>query len=161
MLLQKIFHVRRNLAETKASLGNLHQYRRHLEGVQKALVTADGVAQFDFVTNTGFRAHFVATELPADDENQILFKSTAGNVDAAGLIEFYEIRPGLTEVQITVEYSIGSALQRVIDGLTSGFERYLNRQVRRLQAALDGAPMPLRSSAKNFGFVPQLTPLAH
>jgi len=161
MLLQKIFHVHHNLADTKARLGNLHSYRRHLEGVQKALITADGVAQFDFVSPTGFRGHFVAAELPAEEDHQLLFKSTAGNVEVAGLIEFYEIRPGLTEVQLTLEYSISSTFHSVINGLTAAFEHYINRQIRRLQDALNGVPMPARKQEKARVYTAHLPQLAH
>ena len=162
MLLQKIFHVHRNLAETKAQMTNLHNFRRHLEGVNKATVTADGIAQFDF--NAGkFHGHFVAVELPTEDPNQVLFKSTAGNVDVAGLIEFFEIRPGLTEVQVTAEYSISSPLHHLVNLFTAGFDRFLNRQLRRLQCALDGAPMAVPALKKQSlrGWAAQLPLLAH
>lgn len=161
MFIQKIFHVHHSLSETKARLGNLHSYRRHLEGVQKALITADGVAQFDFVAPTGFRGHFVAVELPAEEDHQLLFKSTAGNVDVAGLIEFYEVRPGLTEVQLTLEYSLSSTFHSVINSLTAAFEHYLNRQIRQLQAALNGAPLPVRQEGRSRGFATHLPQLAH
>lgn len=147
MLLQKIIHVHQGIEETKRRLANLHNYRRHFEGVQKALITADGVAQFDCTVANGFRAHFVLVELPTSDENQVFFRSTAGNMEVAGLIEFFEIRPGLTEVQLTLEYSIKSPVHSVVDRLGGGVERFVNRQLRRLQAVLDGCPLPLPEPA--------------
>jgi hypothetical protein len=163
MVLQKIIHVRQGLEETKARLSNLHNFRRHFEGVQKALITADGTAQFDCTMPNGFRAHFVLVELPTSDANQVFFRSSAGNMDLAGLIEFFEIRPGLTEVQLTLEYSIKSPVHSFVDSMTGSVERFVNRQLRRLQAVLDGCPLPLpqpkskRQKSRLFtGHLPQL-----
>jgi hypothetical protein len=103
----------------------------------------------------------VAVELPAEEDHQLLFKSTAGNVEVAGLIEFYEIRPELTEVQLTLEFSITSTFHSVINGLTAAFEHYLNRQIRRLQAALNGAPIPVRQENRSRSFRTHLPQLAH
>jgi hypothetical protein len=163
MLLQKIIHVRQGLEDTKSRLANLHNYRRHFEGVQKALITAEGVAQFDCTMQNGFRAHFVLVELPTEEENQVFFRSTAGNVDVAGLIEFFEIRPGLTEVQLTVEYSLKSPVQSLLDSVTGGVERFVNQQLRRLQAVMDGNPLPLPQPAtqKSRSFGTHLPQLAH
>lgn len=163
MLLQKIIHVHQGIEETKSRLANLHSFRRHFEGVQKALITADGVAQFDCTIANGFRAHFVLVELPTSEENQVFFRSTAGNMDVAGLIEFFEIRPGLTEVQLTLEYSIKSPFHGIIDSITGGVERFVNRQLRRLQAVLDGCPLPLpqTESKKSRTFTAHLPQLAH
>ena len=162
MLLQKIIHVHQGIEETKARLSNLHSYRRHFEGVHKALITADGVAQFDCNVTNGFRAHFVLVELPTTEDNQVFFRSTAGNMEVAGLIEFFEIRPGLTEVQLTLEYSIKSPVHKLLDRLTSGTERFVNRQLRRLQAVLDGCPLPLpQETRKHRLFTAHLPQLAH
>lgn len=164
MLLQKIIHVHQGIEETKRRLANLHSFRRHFEGVQKALITADGVAQFDCTIANGFRAHFVLVELPTSEENQVFFRSTAGNMDVAGLIEFFEIRPGLTEVQLTLEYSIKSPFHGIIDSITGGVERFVNRQLRRLQAVLDGCPLPLpqtESKKSRRTFTAHLPQLAH
>lgn len=163
MLLQKIIHVHQGLEDTKTRLANLHNYRRHLEGVQKALITADGVAQFDCTMHNGFRAHFVLVELPTSEENQVFFRSTAGNVEIAGLIEFVEIRAGLTEVQLTLEYSLRSPIHKLLDSVTGSVERFLNQQLRRLQAVLDGNPLPLAQTAKqkNRTFGAHLPQLAH
>src|SRR4051794_26728528 len=112
MFIQKIFHVHSPLAETKTRLSRVQAYRAHLQGVRKALVTAEGVGQFDCALSRGLRAHCVLVELPTGEENQILFKSTTGNVNLAGVIEFVPIRENLTEVQLTIEYGFRS----VIDG---------------------------------------------
>jgi hypothetical protein len=142
MLLQKTFHIHKDISATKTRLANLQYYRRHLEGVEKAVITADGVAQFEFVAGNGFHGHFVTAELPTEDANQVLFQTTAGNVEIAGLIEFFEVRADLTEVQLTAEYTIKSPVHRLLDRLTGGIERFVNSQLRRLQAALDNAPFP-------------------
>ena len=165
MLLQKIIHVHQGIEETKSRLANLNQFRRHFEGVQKALITADGVAQFDCTMANGFRVHFVLVELPTSEENQVFFRSTAGNIELAGLTEFFEIRPGLTEVQLTLEYSIKSPVHSLVDRLTGGVEHFVNRQLRRLQAVLDGCPLPLPQPAEKQKrsrlFTARLPQLAH
>ena len=138
MFIQKIFHINLGAEQTRTRLSNLQIFRRHLEGVQKAVITVDGVAQFDCVTSNGFRAHAVVVELPTQDKNQVLFRSTAGNVELAGLIEFFEVKDDLTEVQLTLEYAIKSPVHSVLDSVTASMERFINRALGSLEAAING-----------------------
>jgi hypothetical protein len=139
MLIQKIFHVHQGLEETKARLAHVQNYRQYLEGVRKAVITEDGVAQFDCVLpDGGFRAHMVLVELPTQDENQVLFRSTAGNVEVSGLLEFFPIKDNLTEVQLTLDYSLRSPFASIFNAFTAPLERFMNRQLRRLQEILNG-----------------------
>jgi hypothetical protein len=140
MFIQKIFHVHQNLEETKASLAGIHRYRRHLDGVQKAVITADGVAQFDCMLPHALHTHCVLVGLPTPDSNEVLFRSTAGNVNISGLVEFFPIRDNLTEVQITIDYGFKSVMHSIVDGVTSAMEHFINHQLRRIQAHLDGMP---------------------
>ena len=143
MLIQKIFHVHQGLEATKARLAHVQSYRQYLDGVRKAVITEDGVAQFDCVIpDGGFRAHMVLVELPTQDENQVLFRSTAGNVEVSGLLEFFPIKDNLTEVQLTLEYSLRSPVASIFNVFTASLERFMNRQLRRMQAILNGEYLP-------------------
>jgi hypothetical protein len=139
MLIQKVFHVRHGLEETKTALRNVHLYRRQLNGLKKAVLTSDGVGQFDCEMPSGVRAHCVVAELPTADPNQALFQSTAGNVEISGLIEFIPVRDNLTEVQLTFEYSFKSAVHVLLDRVTNCTEHFLVSQLQRLEAWLDSA----------------------
>ena len=138
MLIQKVFHVHQNTEETKTRLANLHGYRRELEGFRKAVVTADGVGHFDFTTGNGFEAQFSAAELPSEDPDQVLFQSTEGNIEVAGMIEFVAIRENLTEVQITLDYTIKSPIHSILDAVTASVDRFVNQQLRRIQGHFEG-----------------------
>src|SRR3954470_5997155 len=104
MFIQKVLHIHRSLEETRAQLSKLPTLCPQFSGLDKAVVTEDGVGQFDCALPHGLRAHCVLVELPTADPNQVLFQSTAGNVELSGLIEFAPVRDNLTEVQITMEY---------------------------------------------------------
>ncbi len=147
MLIQKVFHVRHGLEETKAALKNVHLYRRQLDGMKKAVLTRDGVAQFDCEMPSGVHAHCVVAELPTDDPNQALFQSTAGNLEIAGLIEFIPVRDNLTEVQLTFEYSFKSVVHALLDRLTNCTEEFLIAQLQRLQDWLDSATARISGQA--------------
>lgn len=139
MLIQKIFHVHRNSADTKAALTGIRLFRRDPAGGKKTILTVDGVGQFDCEMPTGFRARCVLAELPASDPNQALFHSVEGNLEVAGLIEFIPIRENLTEVQLTLEYSIKSTFHSLLDCVTHSTEHFIDRQLERLEYWLDGA----------------------
>ena len=138
MLIQKVFHVHQNPEETKARLANLHGYRRELEGFRKAVVTADGIGHFDFATGNGFEAQFSVEELPSGNPDQVLFQSTEGNIEVAGMIEFCAVRENLTEVQITLDYTIKSPIHSVLDAVTASVDRFVNQQLRRIQGHFEG-----------------------
>jgi len=151
MFIQKIFHIRRGLQETKSALTKIHSYGRQLEGVRTAVITADGAGQFDCEFPSGFRAHCVLVELPTEDENQTLFQSTAGNMEVSGLVEFIPIRDNLTEVQLTMECSFKSAVHGFLDIVTNGAEHFFNRQLGRLETWLSSPAFSSHSPESRFG----------
>lgn len=163
MFIQKIFHIHQSVDETKSRLSNLQIYRRHLEGFKKAIVTADGVAQFDGVTSNGFHAHAVVVELPTEEPNQVLFSSTAGNVELAGLLEFFPVKDDLTEVQLTLEYAIKSPVHSVLDAVTASMERFISKGIANLAAAVNGSPNVAVPSCKSSParFLAHLPDFAH
>ena len=160
MLIQKIFHVRQDLDETKARLSNFHSYRRVFEGVNASLPPEDGIARFQFVTGNGFRADVELSEMGTEDSNQTLYQSTDGNMDVLALVEYFPIRKGLTEVHLTLEYTLRSHMHSVLDAVTASVDRFINRHLRRLQMHLSGsarAPQEPRYLAPgSFGREPQL-----
>ncbi len=158
MLIQKVFHVHLPISEAKEALANVHFYRRHLEGVKKAVLTSDGVGQFDCEMPNGYHAHCVLVELPTEEPNISLFQSTAGNLEVSGLVEFVPVRDNFTEVQLTVEYTFKSTIHALVDAMTNGAEQFLNRQLARLESWLDGAQQGLYGggSGRFMAHLPQL-----
>lgn len=154
MFIQKVLHIHRSLDETRAQLSNLASFRRQLPGVEKAVITEDGVAQFDCVLPRGLRVHCVLVELPTNDPNQLLFQSTTGNVELSGLIEFTPVRENLTEVQITMEYTLESPMAAVCDRLFRCVEQFFHRQLAAAQVQVEGALAAARSGVASH--LPQL-----
>ncbi len=161
MLIQKVFHVHRNSAETKAALTGIRLFRRAPAGDKKAVLTVDGVGQFDCEMPTGFRAHCILAELPASDPNQALFHSVEGNLEVAGLIEFIPIRENLTEVQLTLEYSIKSTFHTALDYVTHSTEHFIDRQLERLECWLDGSAVGALRDHSSPDFGDSLPQFAH
>ncbi len=138
MLIQKIFHVHKPLSETRYRLYNIASYRRQLEGVEKAMITADGIAHFQIEPSFGYDVVADLIELPNSTQERLLFGSISGNIDVAGVVEFYEVRENLTEIVLTIDYQLKNALARVVDSLTGSIDHFLNEQLVRLQTHFDG-----------------------
>ena len=66
------------------------------------------------------------------DPNRMLFRSIGGNVKLAGMIEFFSIRPNLTEVVLTLDYEVVSALRKV----TEVVDRFLNWQLAKIEGCI-------------------------
>jgi hypothetical protein len=138
MFFHKVFHIHQPLAETRRQLTQLATFRSRLPGLKKAIVSADGVAEFECEVDPQLELQAVLVELPTDDANQLLFRSTVGNVRVAGMLALCPIKPGVTEVQLTVDYTLESLLARALDFCTKRVERYVEGALRSLQACLNG-----------------------
>lgn len=138
MLIQKVFHVRQSLEATLARLADFRSYRRALEGVDVESWVSGDAAWLEFTTGNGFRAQLEFEALPSEEPNQVLFRTRRGNMQVVGLLECVAIRSDLTEVQLTLEYTIHSPMHSILDAVTASFDRFLNRQLRRLQTCLAG-----------------------
>ncbi len=138
MFIQKTFHIHQNIDETRAGLANIGAYKRDLEGVNKASVTADGIGRFEIETPSGTSVSVDLVEIISDDENKKYFRSVRGNVEMAGMIEFFAIKENFTEVVLSLDYEITSSWQRVYDVLTGAFDTFLNEQLQRIQSFFDG-----------------------
>ncbi len=143
MRIQKTFHILLPITQAQAGLANIHSYRRYLEGVTHASMTAEGEARIDFDAGNGFNASLDVREMPADAPGMVLFGSTGGDMEMAGVLEFFEVKQNLTEVTLTVDYTIQSRLYSAIDFLTSFFDRFVNRQISVIQAHFQGVAVPM------------------
>ncbi|HEX5175513.1 MAG TPA: hypothetical protein VFV83_00715 [Chthoniobacteraceae bacterium] len=155
MLIQKIFHVRLGLAEARSRLSRFHTYAHVLEDVDVASF-ADETALFEFTTKNGFEAKVELIGLPSDEETQTLFRSVGGNMQVAGMIEFVPIRDNCTEVQVTVEYAIHSPMHSVFDAVTNAVDRFVNKQLRRIEAHFKGRKFSGAETATRFVGAAQL-----
>jgi hypothetical protein len=143
MFIQKVFHIHRGLEEAKAVLKNVDLYGRELDGMKKAEITPDGAAQLECEMPSGLRTRCVICEVPTDQPNQALFRSTAGNMEICGLIEFIPIRAQLTEVQLTLDYAFESTIHSLIDRVTHDTDKFVNHLLERLLAWLNHAASTL------------------
>jgi hypothetical protein len=137
MFFQKVFHVRQPLVETRRQLTSLASFRGRLPGLKKAEVSKAG-AQIECTVDPRLDLHAILVELPTDEENQVVFQSTVGNVRVAGLIALTAIRPGVTEVMLAVDYSLCSIAGKLVDFCTRCVERYVENLLRALQGCLNG-----------------------
>src|SRR4051812_18009824 len=138
MFFHKVFHIHQPLAETRRQLTQLATFRSRLPGLKKAIISADGVAEFECSVDRQLELQAVLVELPTDDANELLFQSTVGNVRVAGMLALCPIKPGVTEVQLTVEDTLCSLVARALDFCTKRVERYVEGALRSLQACLNG-----------------------
>lgn len=138
MFIQKTFHIHQNIDETRAGLANIGAYRRDLEGVRTATMNADGVGRFEIETPSGTSVSVDLVEIISGDQNKKYFRSVRGNVQMAGMIEFFAIKENFTEVVLSLDYEITSSWQRVYDALTGAVDNFLNEQLLRIQSFFEG-----------------------
>ena len=96
-------------------------------------VTPEGKAHFVFRLPWGFRAEVELVRMPGETPGQTLFRSGRGNIEVLGALEYFAIRPNLTEVVLTLDYTIIPLVCRFIDSLNHSIDRFLNRQLERLE----------------------------
>ena len=73
-------------------------------------------------------------EVEGDNPAQTLFRSHRGNLEVVGVLEYFEVKPNLTEVVLTLEYRIHSPIFRILDYIGKGTDRFLNRQLEQIEA---------------------------
>jgi len=148
VLIQKTFHLHLVREVAQARLQNLEGYRRQLAHVKTADSTPEGGAHFVARLPWGFRADVELAPLPAEHPAQTLFHSTRGNVEVLGVLEYFEVRPDLTEIVLTLDYTICPWCSRWIDRLAHGIDRFLNRELACLERAFAPPPTLVYSHAK-------------
>ncbi len=137
MIIQKVVHAHLTPAETREKLLHLWGYRHHLSGVEKACIRQNGQSVWQLEIGNGMRAELELEYFFGDHPGQILFRSTAGNLNIVGMLEFTEIRADLTEVELAIEASFQSPVARMVDRMTNGLDRFLDRQLRGIRAYLE------------------------
>jgi uncharacterized membrane protein len=153
MLLQKTLHMSQSLDECKARLASIQSYRRQLVMVTKATVTSSKTVDFAFRGPLGFTAETVITALEEEAPDRVAFESWGGNIEIMGLVEFEEVRPGCTEVNIAVHYEIKNAFYAWLDRRFHFVDAFLTAELRSLRAHFEGIAAPVTESAAVYGML--------
>lgn len=143
MLLQKTLHMSQSLDESKSRLASIQSYRRQLLMVTKATVTSSKTLDFGFRGPLGFEANTVISAVQSDQPNQYAFESWGGNIDIMGLVEFDEVRPDCTEVNIAVHYEIKNPFFAWLDRQLGFVDSFLTAELRSLRAHFEGIAAPV------------------
>lgn len=147
MMLHKIFHMNQSAAETKRRLADVSGYRHHLDGIEKADRQAEGTSQWRLLLPLGFRADFSLTTVDVEGSDTLMFKSGSGDFEVVGMVSFQQIKPGLTEIDITVNYESTSPLFNVLDRALKIGDHFLVNQLRRVRAHFEGIAAPVHCTA--------------
>ena len=157
MMLHKIFHMNQSAAETKRRLADVSGYRHHLDGIEKADRQNEGQFQWRLLLPLGFRAEFSLQTMETED-NTVVFKSGTGDFEVVGMVTFQQIKPNLTEIDITVNYESTSPLFNVLDRALKIGDHFLVNQLRRIRAHFEGIAAPVQRTAPVYAH--QLKPAA-
>jgi uncharacterized membrane protein len=151
MMIQKIFHMNQSVGETKRRLRNVGSYRHHLDGVDEAQGGHGGLSRWKLQLPLGFRADFTLEELSTENDDTILFRSVdGGDVQVVGSLSFYEVKRGLTEVELTVNYESNSTVFNLMDRMLNIGDHFVVNQLRRVRAHFEGIAVPAAPRAVPF-----------
>ena len=157
MLIQKTFHMSQSLDECKIRLTSVQSYRRHLATITKSRVTSSKTIDLGFRGPLGFEGQTVVASIESDAPNQVAFESWGGNVDLMGLIDFEEVRPGVTEVTLTLHYEIKNKLYAWLDRRFGFMDATLTAALRSLRGHFEGIAAPVAERAPVFGMLEPLS----
>ena len=146
-MLHKIFHMNQSVSETKRRLGNVSSYRHHLDGVEKADVSENGMSHWRLALPLGFRADFVLSEVASDEPNTVVFKSVDGDLEIMGMVSFHAVKNNLTEVDLVINYESSSPLFNLMDRMLNVGDHFLTNQLRRVRTHFEGIAAPVRQSS--------------
>ena len=149
MLVQKTFHLPALRETAQAKLADLRGYCQRLANLEVADAPGDGRAHFAARLPGGFRADVDLVRVDGGNSAQTLFKSSRGNIEVIGIIEYFQIRPGLTEVVLTLDYTIQPWFFRWLDCVAHSVDRFLNRQLERVEATFPGPGHSRRPGIKS------------
>ena len=150
MMIQKIFHMNQSVSETKRRLKNIGSYRHHLDGVDEARTGTDGLSRWKLQLPLGFRAEVTLEELGSDVDNTVLFRSVGGDIAVMGSMSFYEVKRGLTEVELVLNYESSSPFFNIVDRMLSIGDHFVVNQLRRVRAHFEGIAAPAAARAVPF-----------
>lgn len=139
MYIHKIFHLRQPLNEARERLRAPGTWGGSDDDVSVHCANKNGYLKFSSREGAPISADIV--ELPGEEEDRILFRSVCGEVELAGMIELFPIRPNLTEAVLTVEYDAPAGVQSIIERVTIGLDQFLNRQLAKIERARAGAEL--------------------
>jgi hypothetical protein len=143
MYIHKIFHLRQPLHLAREHLRAPGTWSSSDQGISMHRDGADkgGTSRLEFSSREGDPISADIVEIPGEEEDRILFRSLCGEVEVAGIIELFPIRPNLTEAVLTMEYDAPSGMQKVIERISVGLDQFLNRQLAKIERARGGAEM--------------------
>lgn len=147
MMLQKTFHMNQSVNETKRRLANVSSYRHHLDGVEKADVSENGMSHWRLLLPLGFRADFVLSEVASEEPNTLVFKLVDGDLEVMGMVSFHAIKNNLTEVELVINYESASPLFNLMDRFLNVGDHFLINQLRCVRAHFEGIAAPVKQSA--------------
>ncbi len=134
MLIQKTFHLRMRQDVAKACLADFDTYSRKFVGVDRAALTANSGVHLKFRLPCGYRVEVALGKVPGVNPAQTLFRSFAGNVEALGVLEYFQIKPSLTEIVLTLDYTIASPIFSLLDYMSNSVDKFVNRQLAQIEA---------------------------
>ncbi|HEV3409373.1 MAG TPA: hypothetical protein VG095_03705 [Chthoniobacterales bacterium] len=143
MLLQKTLHMSQSLAECKARLSSIQSYRRQFVMVTKATVTSSKTVDFSFRGPLGFEARTVLLAADSDNDDQIAFESSGGNIDIMGIVDFAEIKASCSEVTLAVHYEIKNKLFAWLDRKFHFVDAFVTSELRSIRAHFEGIAAPV------------------
>ena len=158
MMLHKIFHMNQSVEETMRRLSDVSGYRHHLDGVERADFDQQGGSTWRLLLPLGFRAEFSLTAMEGDEPNTMMFTSHGGDLEVVGMVTFQSIKPGLTEVDLTINYESASPLFNVLDRMLNVGDQFLINQLRRVRAHFEGIAAPAAHRETVYGH--QFKPVA-
>ncbi|MEP6821957.1 MAG: hypothetical protein ABI946_06360 [Chthoniobacterales bacterium] len=132
-----------SVAECKNRLSSIQSYRRQFVMVTKATVTSSKTVDFSFRGPLGFQARTILVAAESGSPDQFAFKSTGGNIELMGLIDFAEVRPNCTEVTFAVHYEIQNKLFAWLDRRFNFIDAFVNSEMRTLRAHFEGIGTPV------------------
>jgi len=137
MLIHKIFHMRQPVIEARKRLRELGTWNgsENDAEVYCSMIEPEGIGRVEFSPLLGERILADIQEVAGDDPSRILFRSVGGNVELAGMIELFSIRPNLTEAVLTLDYEAVSPLQKACEAV----DRFLNGQLARIEGCMGRA----------------------
>ena len=137
MLINKIFHLHQPVTEARQRLRELGAWNgsENDAEVHCSMIEPEGIGRFELSPPQGQHVSADIQEVPGDEPNRILFRSVGGDVELAGIVELFPIRPNLTEVVLTLDYEAESPLQKAVGTV----DRFLNRQLSRIEGCMDQA----------------------
>ncbi len=138
MLIQKTFHVALGVEQARSRLARLGEYRLALADICTAGETGDGAFALAFRLPCGLEAEVVLEEVPAPGRGQAVFKSCRGSLDLVAIAEFFPQQADLTEVVLTLDYTLCPWLHRWVDALFPQMDRFLNRQLAGVERHFSG-----------------------